>query len=156
MAWIAQRRAARPHQVPLSAGAHERVMGDDMDQTLRMALLSERLCKVLFYNVEWPSLGALPAVASCPPGEVPIHVHPRNVAPRHGGRQTGAVSTARPGCQLLFSRPRKRFSERLDCFWGRKPAFGWGFLPPPSRFVNAERAITTEQPACAAWSRHHQ
>ena len=65
-------------------------------------------------NVERPSLGALPAVASCPPGEVPIHVRPRHVAPRHGGRRTGAVSTARPGCQPLFSRPRKRFSERLE------------------------------------------
>ena len=113
-------------EVPLSAGAHERVMGDDMDQTLRMALLSERLCKVLFYNVEWPSLGALPAVASCPPGEVPIHVRPRHVAPRHGGRQTGAVPTAllganrAPGCQPLFSRPRERFCERLELLFELK------------------------------------
>ena len=111
-----QRRGSLWFEVPLSAGAHERVMGDDMDQTLRMALLSERLCKVLFYNVEWPSLGALPAVASCPPGEVPIHVRPRHVAPRHGGRQTGAVPTALLGANRSFRGRGSAFVSVSSCF----------------------------------------
>jgi hypothetical protein len=71
-------------------------------------------------------------------GEVPIHLRPRNVAPRHGGWQTGAVSTALPGCQPLFPWPRKRFSERLEMLFQVKASL-FGVIAPSFRGLSRVR-----------------